>query len=234
ELAVRASQGTESLWERGSSGAYPRLFGEQPTAHRVWRLVQARRVVGTALESIRKELHGRAKDMARRGELLITHLVFQLLDLEEVDEFGFDEEAMLASIPELAKQVVSWLIYHVDAEYGQNSFLTTTFTDETRCKNIAKLVLDDVRHGRTVPELRDDYLPPRRKPRRQRRPNAVPTLVNARAIDDGTPLTYRPESGNEVTAVEGWLAEDPRRKTATWVNDRRKCLLWAYDGEAYS
>ena len=234
ELAVRASQGTGTLWERGSSGAYPRLFGEQPTAHRIWRLVQARRVVGAALESIRKELHGRAADMARRGELLITHLVFQLLDLEEVDEFGFDEEAMLARIPELTGQVLSWLICHVDAEYGQNSFLTTTFTDETRCKDLAKLVLDDVRHERTVPVLPEDYLSPRRKPRRQRRPNAVPTLVSARAIDDGARLIFHPESSSEILAVEGWLAEDSRRRSATWVNDRRKCLLWTYDEEAYS
>jgi hypothetical protein len=234
ELAVRASQGTDSLWERGSSGAYPRLFSEQPTAHRIWRLVQARRAVGAALESLRKGLHGRAADMARRGELLVTHLVFQLLDLEEVDEFGFDEQAMLERIPELTGQVLPWLIYHVDAEYGQNSFLSTTFTDETRCKDLAKLVLDDVRHGRTVPDLRDDYLPPRRRPRRQRRPNAVPTLVSARAIDDGTQLTFRPESSSEVLAVEEWLAEDPRRRTATWVNDRQKCLLWTYDEEAYS
>jgi hypothetical protein len=234
ELAVRASQGTDTLWERGSSGAYPRLFGEQPTAHRIWRLVLARRAVGAALEAIRKKLYGRAADMARRGELLITHLVFQLLDLEEIDEFGFDEEAMLARIPELTDDVLSWLIYHVDAEYGPNSFLTTTFTNETRCKDLATLVLDDVRRGRTVPVLPDDYLPPRRKPRRQRRPTAVPTLVTARAIVDGTRLIYRPESSSEIQAVEGWLAEDERRRMASWVNDRRNCLLWAYDGKAYS
>jgi hypothetical protein len=234
ELAVRASQGTDTLWERGPSGTYQRLFGEQPTAHRIWRLVLARRAVGAALESIRKGLYGRAADMTRRGELLITHLVFQHLDLEEIDEFGVDERAMLESIPDLTDHVLSWLIYHVDAEYGPNSFLTTTFTNETRCKDLATLVLDDVRHGRTVPVLPDDYLPPSRKSRRQRRPNAVPTLVSAQAIEDGTQLIYRPESSGEIQAVEGWLAEDPRRRSAAWVNDRRKCLLWAYDEDAYS
>ncbi|MWA04945.1 hypothetical protein F8568_032190 [Actinomadura sp. LD22] len=234
ELAVRAGQGTDTLWERGSSGAYPRLFGEQPTAHRIWRLVLARRAVGAALETKRKELYGRAADMTRRGELLITHLVFQLLDLEEIDEFGFDEEAMLARIPELVDGVLSWLIFHVDAEYGPNSFLSATFTNETRCKDLAALVVDDVRHGRTVPALPDDYLPPRRNPRRQRRPNAVPTLVSARALADGARVVYRPESSGEIQAVEGWLAEDERRRTASWVNDRRNCLLWAYDGKVYS
>ncbi|WP_141586841.1 AIPR family protein [Actinomadura sp. WMMA1423] len=234
ELAVRASQGTETLWERGSSGAYPRLFKEAPSAYRVWRLVQARRVVGAALEAKRKDLHGRAADMARRGDLLVTHLVLQLLDLEDVDEHAFDEESMLASIPELTDGVLAWLIYHVDAEYGANSFLSTTFTDETRCKDLAKLVLDDVRRGGTVPILPKDYQPPKRAQRKQRRPNAVPTLVNAGRLLDGTRLVYRPETSNEELAVKPWLDADSRRDTATWVNDRRKCLLWAYDGAAYS
>ncbi|URN10015.1 AIPR family protein [Actinomadura madurae] len=234
DLAVRASQGTGTLWERGSSGAYPRLFGEQPTAYRIWRLVQARRVVGAALEAKRKELRGRAADMARRGDLLITHLVFQLLDLEDVDGHGFDEESMLAGIPGLTGETLSWLIYGIDSEYGPNSFLSTTFTDETRCKDLAKVVLDAVRRGATVPSLRDDYRPPKREARPPRRPNAVPTLVNAGRLDDGVRLTYRPESGGEVLAVKAWLDADPRRETATWVNDRRKCLLWAYDGEVYS
>lgn len=35
-------------------------------------------------------------------------------------------------------------------------------------------------------------------------------------------------------AVQDWLAEDPRRAQATWVNDRVRCLLWAYDGKRYS
>ena len=234
DLVVRAGQGPENLWERGSGGAYPRLFGEQPTAYRIWRLVQARRVVGTTLESMRGRLHGRAKDMARRGDLFITHLVFQLLDLEEIDEYNFDEQVMLAQIPDLTEKALSWLIYHVDAKYGKNSFLIATFADETRCKDLAELVLDDIRQGRAIPELPHDYIPPKQKPRRQRRPNTVSTLVSARAIDDGTPVVFRPESSNEVLAVEGWLTEDPRRMTATWVNERRKCLLWAYDGETYS
>lgn len=234
ELAVRASQGTEVLWERGPSGAYPRLFGEAPSAYRIWRLFQARRVVGAALDVKRKELRGRAADMARRGDLFVTHLVFQLLDLDDVDEHGFDDEAMLAAIPDLTSSVLSWLIYHLDAEYGPSSFLSTTFTDESRCKDLAKLILADARRGGTAPILSDDYQPPARSSRKQRRPNAVPTLVNAGRLEDGTRLVYRPESGGEIQAVAPWLAEDPHRDTATWVNDRRRCLLWGYDGEVYS
>ncbi|GGV15723.1 hypothetical protein GCM10010182_40890 [Actinomadura cremea] len=234
ELAVRAALDTNLLWERGADGAYPRLFGEVPSAYRIWRLVEVRRAVGTSLYAHRKKLRGRAADIARRGEMLVVHIVMQLLDHDELDEPGYEWQPVLDGVPGKVDAVLPWLVHHVDAQFGKNSFLTTTFSDEGRCKDLAKLVLDGVRSGGIVPELPGDYRPSAQKSRRQRRPNAVPTIVNAGRLADGEPLTYSPYIRAEAEAVKGWLAEDPRRAQATWVNDRRKCLLWAYDGEAYS
>ncbi|KAF4410970.1 AIPR family protein [Streptomyces lycii] len=235
ELAVRASEDTDLLWERGSSGAYPRLFGEVPTALRIWRSVEIRRGVGAALEVERRRLHGRAADIARRGDLLVTHLVFRHLGLEEeLDEPDLHWQPTLDRLAELTATALSWLIHHVDAEYGRNSFLSNTFTDETRCKHLSKLVLEDMDRGGTVPVLPVDYRPPAKHKRKQRRPNAVPTLVSAGRLADGTPLVFQPKSSTETAAVRAWLDEDARRGRATWVNDRVKCLLWTYDGNAYS
>jgi hypothetical protein len=234
ELAVRAAKDTDLLWERGSRGAYPRLFGEVPSAHRIWRSVQVYRAVGTAIETERKRCFGRAADIARRGEMLLTHLVFQLIDQEPMDDPNLDWQPTLQRVPELTGLVLSWLIYRVDAEFGRNSFLSRTFNDETRCKQLAKLVLEDVRRGGAVPKLPEHYRPPARHARRARRPNAVPTLVTAGRLADGTLLTYQPRSDAESAAVHGWLATDPRRARATWVNDRVKCLLWVYDEKRYS
>lgn len=234
ELAVRAAKDTDLLWERGSRGAYPRLFGEIPSAYRIWRSVQVHRAVGTALKEEHKRFFGRAADIARRGEMLITHLVFQLIDQESVDDSNLDWQPTLDRVPELTSLVLSLLIYRVDAEFGSNSFLSSTFNDETRCRQLAKLVLEDARRGGPIPVLPENYRPPARRPRRVRRPNAVPTLVSAGRLSDGTPLTYQPRSDAELTAVQHWLAEDPRRGRATWVNDRVKCLVWTYDEDRYS
>lgn len=234
ELAVRAGKNVGLLWERGSRGAYPRLFGEVPSACRIWRSVQVRRAVGAALEGERKRLHGRAADMARRGEMLITHLVFQLIDQDGMDDTKVDWQPTLKRLPELTSLVLSHLIFHLDAEFGRNSLLSSTFNDEARCKKLAKLVLEEARRGARAPDLPEDYQPPARRPRKPRRPNAVPTLVSAGRLADGTPLTYHPQSDPERAAVQDWLAEDPRRAQVTWVNDRVKCLLWAYDGSQYS
>ncbi|WP_243740569.1 AIPR family protein [Streptomyces sp. 8K308] len=234
ELAVRAKSDTDLLWERGTGGAYPRLFGEAPGAVEIWRTVLVYWAVGAALERQRKRLHGRAADMASRGDLLVTHLVFQLIDREQIDDSSIDWQAVLDQVPDLTASVLSWLIYHVDAEYGKSSFLNKTFGDESRCKLLAQRVLADARRGGTVPVLADDYRPPAKRGRQPRRPNAVPTLVNSGRLANGLPLRFLPKSDAERTAVAGWLAEDPRRGRATWINDRVRCLLWEYDGGAYS
>ncbi|NJP96400.1 AIPR family protein [Nonomuraea sp. FMUSA5-5] len=234
DLAVRAGRSVDLLWERGGRGAYPRLFGEMPSAHRVWRSVQVRSAVGAALENERKRLHGRAADMARRGELLITHLVFQLIDQDGLDDPRYNWQSVLDQVPDLVSRVLPWLIFHVDDEFSRTSFLSSTFNDETRCRSLAKLVLDNVHRGVNPPQLRADYQPPARQTRKQRRPNAVPTLVNAGVLAEGTPVTYQPQSDAEHAAVRDWLATDRRRARATWVNDRVKCLLWSYDEKQYS
>lgn len=235
ELAVRAKRDTDLLWERGDGGAYPRLFGEVPSAFRIWRCVQIQREVGKALDALRrKRLRGRAQDAAQRGDLLITHLVFQLLDLADIDEPGYPLDSVLKSVPDVTESVLSWLIYRVDATYGTTSFLGSTFTNETRCRELARIVPQDVRGGAPVPMLPDNYQPPAQQKRRRRRPNVVPTLVNAGIIKDGTPLTYVPYNDPEKRATKDWLAADERRSQVRWQNDRTKPLLWSYDGVAYS
>ncbi|GLX98642.1 AIPR family protein [Herbidospora sp. NBRC 101105] len=234
ELAVRASQDTDLLWDRGTAGAYPRLFGEVPSAQRIWRLVLMHRAVGAVLIDLRRDLHGRGADISRRGELLITHLVFQFLDEDEIDDPSVDWDSTLERASDLVQRILMWLIFHVDQEYGEGSFLTSTFNDEVRCKNLAKLVLADVRRDGTIPVLPDSYTPPAKRSRKLRRPNAVVTIVNSGRLRDGHPVTFQPKGEVEIKAVDSWLKEDPQRSMATWINDRRKCLLWAYDGQTYS
>lgn len=234
ELTVRAKRDTDLLWERGRSGAYPRLFGEIPSAFRIWRSVLIHRAVGDALDAQRKRVNGRAEEATRRGDLLISHLVFQLVDIEDIDDPAFDLSRVLVSVPALAESVLAWLIHHVDGTYGSTSFLTSTFTNETRCRELARLVLPDVRSGGGVPDMPENYQAPAQRARKGRRPNTVPTLVNAGILADNTPLTYVPGNDPEKRALQAWLAADSRRTQATWQNDRGKPLLWAYDRQEYS
>ncbi len=236
ELAVRAKRSTDLLWESGRLGNYVRLFGEEPSALRIWRCVLMHREVGEALERLHEQVRGRAADTTLRGDLFISHLVFRLLapDMEDIDDPHFDLEPLLARVPVLVKPVVDWLIHQIDTVYGPQSFLTSTFTNEDRCKELVSLVLPAVQAGQPVPEAPENYQPPTPSARRPRRPNAVPTLVTARLLTEGTHVQYVPLNAPEGKAVRDWLNADPRREQASWTNDRSKPLVWAYDGVAYS
>ncbi|WP_405881410.1 AIPR family protein [Streptomyces sp. NBC_01136] len=234
ELSVRAKRDTDLLWEGGRSGAYGRLFGERPSAFQIWRSVLVHRAVGAALNVERKKFQKRAADVTQRGDLLVTHLVFQLLDTNRIDDPDYDWVEVLTEVPSLTARVLSWLIHHIDGKFGPTSFLSGTLTDVTRCKELTKLVLRDAQREGVIPTLPADYRLSSESKRKARRPNSIPTLVDNGKIAAGTPVRLRLWNKPEKEALASWLAEDPRRAEATWVNDRTKCLLWAVDNRTYS
>jgi hypothetical protein len=234
-LAVRAKRATDLLWEEGAQGAYDLLFSEQdpPSAYQIWRSVLILRKVDDTLHQTAKHRQARAEAIADRGNRLIAHLVFQHLDLDGIDDPDAEWSTVLAQVPEAVERVTSWLVHHVDREFGSNSYVASTLANVDRCRTLVDRVLSDVRRDAPAPELPVEYRTVRRVPK-QRRPNAVPTLIDAGRLADGTALTYRATTQHEREAMAEWLAVDPSRGTATWINQRSRPLLWAADGKRYS
>ena len=234
DLAVRARRGVDLLWEVGPQGAYHLLFNVQdrPSAHQIWRSVLILREVDDTIHRTAKKRQARAEAIVERGDRLIAHIVFQHLDLDGIDDPDADWGGVLVQVPEAVERASAWLIHHVDA-LNPKSIVSSTLADADRCRALAKQVLADLERGVPVPDLPAEYRPAKRVPK-QRRPNAVPTLVDNGVLADGTPLTYRAAGQPERAAMAEWLAEDPSRAAATWVNQRSRPLLWAADGKRYS
>ncbi|MEV8035643.1 hypothetical protein [Streptomyces sp. NPDC086182] len=105
---------------------------------------------------------------------------------------------------------------------------------EERCARLVAAVLGVLERG-TGPDspMNLKALIEDAGPKRQRRPQTVRLLVDHDAINDGTPLVYAPSTVEEL-AIGAWLDEDPRRRRASWVNDRKTPILWEADGKRYS
>jgi hypothetical protein len=231
--AARAKQDGPVLWETGPKGTYNILFGQPPGAFRVWRCVQVLRTVRSRLDDERGRREGRAAMVVSQADFLCAHLVFRQLDLASVDDPAFDWESELQRAGKLATSILDRLIFYVDDTYGAGSFLAPTFRNAERCSELAALVIRDLRAGNPAPELPAAYRS--RVPEgRSRRENAVSILVDAGRIDNGTRLEFRPATGPERRFLMPWIAQDPRRGQATWVNNRVLPLLWAADGKRYS
>jgi hypothetical protein len=231
ELAVRAKNNKETLWERGPAGTYAILFlNDAPTEWRAWRSVQVFRRVQGWLAVSRTERDGRASAIADYGELLVAHLVLRRLPYDLIDDPRHDWDREIEEVPEIASRALSWLIHRVDQVVGPNASLKGAFSTVDQCRTLVELVHADLQADTPTPELPAVYRPTERR----RRPNAVATLIDAGRIAEGTTLFFRTRSGRERQEVDAWLAADPQRAKATWVNHRMKPLLWAYDGNRYS
>lgn len=229
-LAVRVNGSTEALWEEGSGGAYTRLYGVRPSSHRIWRSVLLMRAVRDALHDIRSKLSGRPASIVESGALLITHIIFQRVGVSGIDDPDSDWESVLEDISTEVERVVANLVPLIDHLFGESSYITSTFSNEVRCRQLASGVLRILADGAQVADI-DDLRQSGAKP--ARRPNTVSLLIDYGHLSEGVKLLYLP-SLTETEAIGEWLKGDPRRTTATWVNDRRKPLLWEADGRRYS
>lgn len=94
-----------------------------------------------------------------------------------------------------------------------------------------------------VPDVEDFTISPQRaeaaatqtRRRGKRERSTVVRLAQAGTIPDGTALTMQPvQIDTEAQeSIKEWIADDPRRGRATWSNNARKPLRWAYDDQDY-
>lgn len=240
ELAYRARQNEELLWERGEDGAYTLLFGEggpggdRPSALQLWRSVQLWRAVRETLARTRSTLEGRAAAIAEYGDLVIAHLVFQQIGREGVDDQEYDwEREVLAQVDKRVEETIAWVVGELDRRYGTDSLVGTKFSSAQRVREFVRTIVDSVQTETRPPTLPASYRPDAPARRKGRRKKPVPVLVDAARLKDGAQLTYRPTS-REQGPMRAWLAADPRRGRATWVNSRSQPLVWEFDGKRYS
>ncbi|MCK1818898.1 AIPR family protein [Streptomyces sp. XM83C] len=233
-LAVRVKGSTNVLWSEGPNGAYTRLFGQQPSAQQIWRAVQVLRLVRDELTKTRAKLTGRPAAIADSGALLVAHLVFQRIGRDRFEDSDREWEGVLADIPNQVSQVLAALISLVDTLFTPASYVTSTFANEERCARLVSAVLGTLERGDGPDSpMNLAALLKVAGQTRQRRPPTVRLLVDHDVIKDGTPLEYAPSAAEEF-AIGAWLNADPRRRRASWVNDRKAPLLWEADGRRYS
>ncbi|MCG8924360.1 AIPR family protein [Lentzea sp. CC55] len=226
-FAARAKNDSAVLWETGPKGTYTSLFGHQPNAFAVWRSVELLRVVRDQVQVDSDERDGRAAKITEHADMLTAHLVFRQLTLDRMDDPAYDWDAELREVPQLTTTTLDWIVHHVNVIHG-SGFVPSIFRSAEQCSILAERVLFDLRNGRTAPDLSDD------RQTRGRRTNAVIVLVDSGRLENGTVLHFQAGTTPEQKALDPWLAEDPRRSKATWVNNRGAPLLWEADGNRYS
>lgn len=230
-IVARVKTDKEVLWQKGSQGVYTKIFSERPSAHQIWRSVLLHRAIREALHKEVRKHRGRAQSIAEHGDMMLAHLIFQHAGLDYLDVEEEEWRKFLKEVPALVKDILARMIHFVDVEFAATSFVRSAFTNEDRCRILARGILAAMGSGDPAPTIPDEYL---RTARKSRKPNAVHVIVDSGRIPDGTRLIFRTGGAAEEEALAAWLAEDPRRGEARWVNERGRPLLWSGDGKQYS
>ncbi|MGN9767563.1 AIPR family protein [Micromonospora sp. SD12] len=233
QYAARIATTLDPLWERGTQGIYDALFRPQPGVYLLWNAVQVLRQVRRTLHQLRPRYTGRGVALAEHGIYLLAHLVFRRLDTDAIDEPDPQLEWAERAVREtkrLVEELLPIVAGVIDELYTERSQIRSVCSDVSRCREIAREILEGMQQGHLPDRSKYRRVPTRRK----RRPNAVSVLIDKAILAEGEALTLSPGNRAEAEALRDWLAEDPARARATWTRHRTKPIVWATDGLRYS
>ncbi|MEV6045996.1 MULTISPECIES: AIPR family protein [Streptomyces] len=228
EMSFRVESGERRLW---NNDTYIPVFRNADAA-KVWRAVQVVREVKRVLDETQGEREGKAAQLGERGLYLISHLVFQVNE-GWATIVGKAWEDFIDEIPTCVDKSLRWVMGQIDSGVAGTVQVAGIFRLAERYTQIAGLALQGLMSGRPVPDLAGEYRAAERE-KRARQANAVHVIVDAGVLDEGAPLEFRPVTGPERKALSAWVAADPRRSRATWVDSKSAPLLWEWDGQQYS
>jgi AIPR protein len=235
ELVARAKRDASVLWD---DRYYRSLFGEKPSAYRVWRCVRFLRAVRQALIEERENLVGRIAGAAAHGDLLLTHVLFQTMNTTDIDAEGDDAvavwEARFAEVRERVRQALGWMVVVIDGAYGRYSQLSTTVRTTERVELVSRELYERVISGDEPPSYSESRVNQDTDSAGSQPTRAVWAIVDAGAIADGTVLEFRPVTASERRQLPRWIDENPRRAKAVWQNNKSRPLIWSADGNAYA
>ena len=138
-LAVLAKREVGKLWENLDKPPYKILFNGGLTALKMWRLIEIQRVVENALKPVKGGASGKT---AYHGNLLIEHLVFKRLEVNQFNDSTLDFDAVKARADTLAKELLGKVSAKTNALYP-GSLLTYLFRNASKVKAIADGIVAD-------------------------------------------------------------------------------------------
>jgi hypothetical protein len=107
------------------------------TGIRVWRLVQINRLIEFEINIYQKSLAGRNKQFLIHGNRFIEYLVFNNLNINQIDETNF--EIPINQVKTITQKVIAEMIKVTDSLYP-DSYLAYLFKHQAKCNEVAERI----------------------------------------------------------------------------------------------
>jgi hypothetical protein len=139
-LAVQAKREIGRLWENIDRTPYKLLFNPSVPSIRLWNLVRVLRTVDATLQDEHRARDGRDAMFAVHGNRLITWRVMQELRNKSLDAQDSLTDELLESIRKMTREALNRITEETDLRFP-DTYLASTFKNLTRCREIAKAVV---------------------------------------------------------------------------------------------
>lgn len=98
------------------------------------------RAVESTLSKTKSARLGRERSVAVQGNRIVAHLVFRLLDTNDIDDPDVDWDARRLEIPVLTERALDALTRKVEELHSTN-YITSLFKNTSRCRFLVSEVL---------------------------------------------------------------------------------------------
>lgn len=138
-LATQAKREVSKLWDDTSKSPYKVLFNGATNYLRVWRTVQVLRAVDRELENARGGLDNRTKGYSIHGNRLIAHVIFDRLDMREIENHSADWRPIISEAREMTLPTLQTMRDIGEEEYG--GYTAMLFKNATKTEHLAQLTM---------------------------------------------------------------------------------------------
>ncbi|QRG66007.1 AIPR family protein [Brevibacillus choshinensis] len=141
-LAVQVKREIGKLWEDIEKAPYKSLFNPQLSGLYMWRCVRIQRKIDSAIQTLSSQKTNREHSIVIHGMRLLSHLVFQEIDLKQLGNPLFDFDTFLNTF-DFNKSILDnygWLVDELDKNYGNTAVIPTLFKNSTKCTNLVRKI----------------------------------------------------------------------------------------------
>lgn len=142
-LAVQTKREISKLWADLDKIPYRSLFYESVSGMYVWRCVQVQRKIDEAIDNLAKNITNRDNSIAVHGRRIISHLVFQEIELNNLKDpnFSFDSYIDQIDITNGVFKNYELLRNETNKCFESNTVIGVLFKNATKCNQLVKNIL---------------------------------------------------------------------------------------------
>ena len=142
-LAVQTKREISKLWADLDKIPYRSLFYESVSGMYVWRCVQVQRKIDEAIDNLAKDITNRDNSIAVHGRRIISHLVFQEIEINKFKDPNFSFDSYIDKI-DIANRVLKnyeLLRNETNKCFESNTVIGVLFKNTTKCNQLVKNIL---------------------------------------------------------------------------------------------